>query len=196
MIDLEGLLPGDHRARLVWSFVEASIFRPFTIRFFRARAKRDGRPPILQFSWRCGFMRRSKGWDRPCELERLAQSDVAYRGLAGGVPLNYHGLADFRVEQVEVLDRLLTQSVTALIGEGLMSLAEIAVDGQEDSRQRQQGVVQDGRKTHQDRSRGRRAAGRSQAGISGRSGSVEPLASRAGAGDALSPDAETKLFCR
>jgi hypothetical protein len=32
------------------------------------------------------------------ELERLAQSDAAYRWLAGGVPLNYHGLADFRVE--------------------------------------------------------------------------------------------------
>ena len=39
------------------------------------------------------------------ELERLAQSDAAYRWLAGGVPLNYHGLADFRVESVEVLDR-------------------------------------------------------------------------------------------
>ena len=34
------------------------------------------------------------------ELERLAESDAAYRWLAGGVPLNYHGLADFRVEQV------------------------------------------------------------------------------------------------
>ena len=63
------------------------------------------------------------------ELERLAQSDAAYRWLAGGVPLNYHGLADFRVDSVEVLDRLLTQSVTALIAEGLISLAEIAVDG-------------------------------------------------------------------
>ena len=43
--------------------------------------------------------------------------------------MNYHGLADFRVDHVEVLDRLLTQSVTALIGEGLISLDEIAVDG-------------------------------------------------------------------
>jgi hypothetical protein len=33
------------------------------------------------------------------------------------------------VDQVEILDRLLTQSVTALIGEGLVSLADIAVDG-------------------------------------------------------------------
>jgi transposase len=63
------------------------------------------------------------------ELERLAQSDAAYRWLAAGVPVNYHGLADFRIEPVEVLDRPLTQSVTALIGEGLISLAEIAVEG-------------------------------------------------------------------
>jgi transposase len=39
-------------------------------------------------------------------LERLAESDLAYRWLAGGVPVNYHGLADFRVGHVEVLDRL------------------------------------------------------------------------------------------
>jgi hypothetical protein len=73
------------------------------------------------------------------ELERLAQSDAAYRWLADGAPLTYHGLADFRVDSVrvdsvrvdsvEVLDRLLTQSVTALIAEGLISLDEIAVDG-------------------------------------------------------------------
>jgi transposase len=42
------------------------------------------------------------------KLERLAQSDAAYRWLAGGVPVNCHALADFRVESVEVLDRLLT----------------------------------------------------------------------------------------
>ena len=45
------------------------------------------------------------------------------------MPLNYHGLIDFRVESVEVLDRLLTQSVTTLIGEGLVKLVEITVDG-------------------------------------------------------------------
>jgi hypothetical protein len=43
--------------------------------------------------------------------------------------LNYHGLSDFRVAHVEVLDRLLTESVTALIAEGVVSLVEIAVDG-------------------------------------------------------------------
>jgi hypothetical protein len=36
------------------------------------------------------------------ELERLAQSDAAYRWLADGAPLTYHGLADFRVDSVRV----------------------------------------------------------------------------------------------
>ena len=83
-------------------------------------------PAVLVALWLYATV---EGWVRARELERLAQSDAAYRWLAGGVPLNYHGLADFRVESVEVLDRLLTQSVMALIGEGLVKLVEIAVDG-------------------------------------------------------------------
>lgn len=63
------------------------------------------------------------------ELARLVERDLAYRWIAGGVPVNYHGLADFRVDHLAVLDRLLTESVTAMIDEGLVSLAEIAVDG-------------------------------------------------------------------
>ena len=47
------------------------------------------------------------------ELERLAGSDVAYRWFAGGAPITYHGLADFRIEQADVLGRLLTQSTGA-----------------------------------------------------------------------------------
>jgi hypothetical protein len=50
--------------------------------------------------------------------------------MAGGRHAPEHqGLVDFRVESVEVLDGPLTQSVTALIGEGLVKLVEITVDG-------------------------------------------------------------------
>ncbi|HZC96204.1 MAG TPA: IS1182 family transposase [Bradyrhizobium sp.] len=129
MIDLEGLLPADHRARLVWSFVESLDLSPLYDRVL-SREGEAGRPAadpaVLLSLWLYATI---EGVGSARELERLAQSDAAYRWLAGGVPLNYHGLADFRVENVEALDRLLTQSVTALIGEGLVSLSEIAVDG-------------------------------------------------------------------
>ena len=129
MIDLEGLLPADHRARLVWSFVESLDLSPLYDRVL-SREGEAGRPAadpaVLLSLWLYATI---EGVGSARELERLAQSDAAYRWLAGGVPLNYHGLADFRVDSVEVLDWLLTQSVTALIAEGLISLDEIAVDG-------------------------------------------------------------------
>ena len=129
MIDLEGLLAADHRARLVWSFVESLDLSPLYDQVL-AREGEAGRPAadpaVLLSLWLYATI---EGVGSARELERLAQSDVAYRWLAGGVPLSYHGLADFRVDSVEVLDRLLTQSVTALIAEGLISLDEIAVDG-------------------------------------------------------------------
>jgi len=129
MIDLEGLLPADHRARLVWSFVESLDLSQLYDQVL-SREGEAGRPAadpaVLLSLWLYATI---EGVGSARELERLAQSDAAYRWLAGGVPLNYHGLADFRVESVEILDRLLTQSVTALIAERLVSVAEIAVDG-------------------------------------------------------------------
>jgi transposase len=129
MVDLEGLLPADHRARIVWGFVESLDLSPLYDQVL-AREGEAGRPAadpaVLMALWLYATI---EGVGSARELARLAQSDAAYRWLAGGVPVNHHGLADFRVGNVEILDRLLTQSVTALIGEGLVSLAEIAVDG-------------------------------------------------------------------
>jgi len=128
-MDLEGLLPPEHRARIVWSFVEDLDLSPL-YEAIKSREGEPGRPPpdpaVLLALWLYATI---DGVGSARHLDRLTRSDVAYRWIAGGVPLNYHGLSDFRVEHVQVLDRLLTESVTALIGEGLVSLAEIAVDG-------------------------------------------------------------------
>lgn len=128
-IDLEALLTSDHRARIVWSFVEALDLSPL-YEAIQSREGEPGRPPpdpaVLLALWLYATI---EGIGSARQLERLAQRDLAYRWLAGGVPLNYHGLADFRVRHVHVLDRLLTESVTALVAEGVVSLSEIAVDG-------------------------------------------------------------------
>lgn len=129
MLDLDSLLPVDHRARIVWGFVE-SLDLSALYDGIGAREGEAGRPPpdpaVLMALWLYATI---EGVGSARQLERLCGSDVAYRWLAGGVPLNYHGLADFRVEHGDVLDRLLSESVTALISEGLVKLTEIAVDG-------------------------------------------------------------------
>jgi transposase len=128
-IDLEALLPNDHRARIVMSFVE-SLDLSALYDAIKSRAGEPGRPPpdpaVVLALWLYATI---EGVGSARQLERLAERDLAYRWIAGGVPLNYHGLADFRVAHVAVLDRLLTESVTALIAEGVVSLAEIVVDG-------------------------------------------------------------------
>jgi len=128
-IDLEALLPSDHRARIVVSFVERLDLSGLYAAI-KARAGEPGRPPpdpaVLMALWLYATI---EGVGSARQLERLTQSDLAYRWIAGGVPLNYHGLADFRVAHVLVLDQLLTDSVLALIKAGVISLSEIAIDG-------------------------------------------------------------------
>jgi len=129
VIDLEAFLPEDHRARVVWDFVE-SLDLSELYAAIKSREGGAGRPAadpaVLLALWLYATV---EGVGSARELERLVERDLAYRWLAGGVPVNYHGLADFRVDHVGVLDRLLTESVTALVSEGLVSLAEVAVDG-------------------------------------------------------------------
>jgi transposase len=128
-IDLEGLLTSDHRARVVWSFVESLDLREL-YDAIKSREGEAGRPAadpaVLLALWLYATV---EGVGSARELDRLVERDVAYRWIAGGVPVNHHGLADFRVGQLSMLDRLLTESVTALIKEGLVSLDDIAVDG-------------------------------------------------------------------
>src|SRR5262245_27790886 len=112
-VDLEGLLASDHRARVVVNFVEGlDLWELYAA--IKAREGEPGRPPpdpaVLMALWLYATI---EGVGSARQLERLTRSELAYRWIAGGVPLNYHGLADFRVAHVGLLDRLLTESVTA-----------------------------------------------------------------------------------
>ena len=128
-IDLEALLPSDHRVRIVWAFVENLDLSAFYDQI-RSREGEPGRPPpdpaVLLALWLYAM---TEDVDSARELDRLAERDLAYRWIAGGVPLNHHGLSDFRVQNGELFNRLLTESATALIAEGLVSLAEVSIDG-------------------------------------------------------------------
>src|SRR6185437_11056806 len=129
LIDLESLLPADHRARQVWHFAQGLDLDPF-YEAILSREGHAGRPPadprVLLALWLFATL---EGVGSARELARLVGRDVAYRWLAGGVPVNHHGLSDFRVGWSQELDRLLTESVAALVEAGLVSLDELAIDG-------------------------------------------------------------------
>lgn len=127
--DLESLLPADHRARLVWAVVESLDLTAFHARI-KAVEGHSGRPPIdpaiLVSLWLYATI---EGIGSARALDRLCDEHDAYRWLAGGVGVNYHTLAAFRVEQTDLLDRLLTESVAALLADDLVTLATVAQDG-------------------------------------------------------------------
>lgn len=129
LMDLESLLPGEHRARMVWAFVEQMELGELYARI-GSREGEAGRPAadpaVLLALWLYATV---EGIGSARELDRLVERDVAYRWLAGGVPVNYHGLADFRIGHEALLDRLLSESVTVLLSEGLIKLDEVLADG-------------------------------------------------------------------
>ena len=128
-VDLEGLLPPEHRARLVWDFVEGLDLAPFyaAIRSVDGSAGRPAiDPAILTALWLYATLE-AVGSARA--LDRLCEQHDAYRWIAGGVSVNYHTLADFRVAHAEILDGLLTRSVATLMAEGLVTLTRVAQDG-------------------------------------------------------------------
>ncbi len=129
VVDLDSLLPTEHPARAVWAFVETLELSDL-LAGIKARVGEPGRPPadpkILMALWLYATI---EGVGSARELARLCEAHVAYRWICGGVSMNYHTLADFRVSQVALLDRLLAQGVTALVSEGLVKLQRLAQDG-------------------------------------------------------------------
>ena len=129
MVDLDSQLAAEHRARIVWAFVSGLNLEDL-YEAISAREGTAGRPPadpaIMLALWLYATL---EGVGSARQIDRLCASDTAYRWLCGGVSMNYHGLSDFRVGYSEVLDRLLTETVTALVSEGLASLDEVAIDG-------------------------------------------------------------------
>jgi transposase len=129
VVDLDALIALDHPARLVWSFVTALELDGLDASI-QARTHTVGRTPIdprlLLALWLYAVI---DGVGSAREIVRLCQRDLVYRWLCGGVSVNYHALSDLRTDHEAVLDQLLTDSVTALVEDGLISLERLAQDG-------------------------------------------------------------------
>lgn len=87
--DLESLLGEDHRARLVWGYVERQDLSRLT-EAIKARGSNAGRsaidPRILFALWLYATLEEGVGSGR--EIARLAREHDAYRWICGGVSVN------------------------------------------------------------------------------------------------------------
>lgn len=128
-LSLDQMLPCDDEARLVWDFVCQSDLTGMLDRI-RAVEGHVGRnatdPRILYALWLFATLR---GVGSARELDRLCDRHLSYQWLCGEVSVNYHLLADFRVQHGTALDGLLTEQVAALVHRGAVTVERVAQDG-------------------------------------------------------------------
>ncbi len=126
---IDDLVAPDHPVRAVWAFVSTMDLRELHDAV-KAREGVAGQPPpapeVMVALWLWATV---DGVGSARQVARLCEEHLAYRWLCGGVSMNYHGLSDFRVAHVAVLDRLLAGGVAALVAEGLVALDVLAQDG-------------------------------------------------------------------
>ena len=126
---LDSLISEDHKVRVVWEMAQQYNLDTLyeQIGSIEGEAGRPAIDPrILMAVW---LYATSEGIGSGRELARLCEEHIAYRWLVGGVSVNYHTLADFRVAHEVELDQILTESVAALISEGIVTLGCTAQDG-------------------------------------------------------------------
>jgi transposase len=128
-VDLEATLEAGHPARSVWALVEgmdlSSLYTGIgSVEGHAGRPAID--PRILMALWLYATI---DGVGSARKLARLCEDHDVYRWICGGVSVNYHTLADFRVGHVKLLDEELSRGVAVLVHQGLVGLKRVAQDG-------------------------------------------------------------------
>jgi transposase len=126
---LDELLEPGHRARIVWDAVVALDLGRWLadLKAVEGVPGRDATDPrILLAIWLYATI---EGIGSGRRLDELCRKHIAYRWLCGGVSVNYHMLSDFRSQEGNRWDELLTELVASLMAEGLVTINRIAQDG-------------------------------------------------------------------
>lgn len=129
LLSLDQMLPRDHRARIVWDFVDSLDLETLYERI-EVTDNTAGRnaicPEILVALWLLATL---DGIGSARELDRRCKTDMPYLWILGHVKINHHTLSDFRVAHAEVLNQTLVDTVATLVHLGLVPLDVLAQDG-------------------------------------------------------------------
>lgn len=128
-VDVETLIPADHRARAIWELLGKLDFSAWE-KDIASREGAAGRPcfapRLLASIWLYGY---SIEVASARALERMMSWEPGLRWLTGCEEINAHTLSDFRVQAKEHLDGLFTHVVAVLRREGLIDLQVVTQDG-------------------------------------------------------------------
>lgn len=126
---LDQLIPKDHKARLVWKFID-SLDLSIYLKNIKSVEGCVGRPAInpkiLVSLWLYATIEGISSAER---LGRYCKEHSPFIWICGNVRVGRKTLSNFRAEQGDLLNNLLAQSVAIMLHKKLISLEEIGQDG-------------------------------------------------------------------
>jgi transposase len=129
VLDYEHLIGPDHPARIIWELAGKMSLERFA-EGYKTREGEAGRPcwePRLLVSvWVYGYTQRVAS---ARAIERLMTEEAGLRWLTAGAEVNYHTLADFRVDHRAALEKLFVEFLAMLDKAGVVNLKTILQDG-------------------------------------------------------------------
>jgi transposase len=126
---IDDLIPEDHKARLVWEFVNNMDLSPCLMDIFSmfgSRGRSTTNPRILLTLWIYTIM---DGNTSARKLEELCKNHDVYRWICGGVSISRTTLAEFRSKNPRKFDELLTKCLAVMVKADLISDSDFSQDG-------------------------------------------------------------------
>jgi len=128
-VDVEKLVGKQHPVRAIWEWVGQLDLEAFyaEIAAWEGEAGRPvWDPKVLISLW---IYADKDGVSLAREIAGLCQYHPAYQWLTGMEVVNYHTLADFRVDHQQALDQLFIEILGVLSHQGLITLKRVMHDG-------------------------------------------------------------------
>lgn len=129
LVDVEGLIGPEHKARAIWELVGQLELARFSTGL-KTRVGQAGReawdPQLLVSLWVYAY---SEGIGSARQIERQMEWEPGFQWLAGLETVNHHTLSDFRVDHQAALDGLFAQVLGLLEHAGCLSLEQVMHDG-------------------------------------------------------------------
>jgi transposase len=126
---LDDLLPCGHKARAVWEFVEkmdlTSCYGEI-LSYKNGAGRSTTSPKVLLCLWIYSIL---DGNISARKIEELCCYHDAYKWIAGGTPINRTMISEFRSENPEKFEDLLTSCLAVMVQGNVLSDQDFAQDG-------------------------------------------------------------------
>jgi transposase len=126
---LDQRLDPDHSARVIWQIVQGLDLSPLYQDIQAVEGSPGRNPSDPQVLFALWLYAATDSVSSARKLEKLCFESRPYEWLRGHVDVNYHLLADFRVQHGDLLKELQVDALAGLIAEGLVCLETAAQDG-------------------------------------------------------------------